>query len=283
MPHRYYVTGRKASSRAELTAWLSRRLPGPLVGVRALCTGRGTGGARLSGQDLATGAVFPLDLEEAGQVVPDLRGWDGAAAALQTAMAGDGATVLVDLPCPPLQCVPRWQAMLTALADAPKNLVWVMDGEGEAALAVPEGVAVLNLDATPPQAVRQDLADLLPAPLRPGVDLRIFREDKCFGPGPLQLLEQVGRTGSLHRAAADMGMAYSKAWKLLNRLEAQWGFAILERRPGGTGGGGSLLTPMAWELLRRYRAWQWACEQTARQEFCRWFGDFPPENPPENI
>ena len=90
----------------------------------------------------------------------------------------------------------------------------------------------------------------------------------------MELLELVGRTGSLHRAAGVMGMAYSKAWKMLRELERQWGFAMLERRPGGTGGGGSLLTPPAWELLRRYRALRWETERAAEQSFGRWFGDF---------
>lgn len=279
MPQRYLVTGRPVSGKSALAVWLCRRLPGPTAGLRALCTGRCAGGPRFSGQDLATGALLPLDREEDGRVVPCLQGWTDAAAALQAAARGDGATLLVDLPCPPPPALSRWQAVLAALASTPKNLVLVMSGAGDTAPALPGGATVLDLDATPPQTLREELAAALPAPLRPGVDLRLFREEKCFGPGPLQLLELVGRTGSLHRAAAAMGMAYSKAWKMLNRLEAQWGFAMVERHPGGTGGGGSTLTPDAWELLRRYRAWQWACEQTARREFCRWFGDFAPRDP----
>ena len=102
--------------------------------------------------------------------------------------------------------------------------------------------------------------------------MRLYRAGKCFGPGPLQLLELVARTGSLRTAAATMGMAYSKAWGMLNELESQWGFAMVARRPGGAGGGGSLLTEQAWDLIRRYRALQWACDRAAQDAFAQQFG-----------
>ena len=37
---------------------------------------------------------------------------------------------------------------------------------------------------------------------------------KCFGPGPAELLERVERSGSLHQAAKQMYLSYSKAFKL---------------------------------------------------------------------
>src|SRR5271157_5331534 len=38
---------------------------------------------------------------------------------------------------------------------------------------------------------------------------------RMFGPGTHELLRRVDETGSLNRAAGDMGMAYSKAWRLV--------------------------------------------------------------------
>ena len=95
-----------------------------------------------------------------------------------------------------------------------------------------------------------------------------------FGPGVAELFTLIDETGSVRHASEKMGLSYSKAWKMLRELERQWGFAMMERRPGGTGGGGSLLTPPAWDLLRRYRALRWETERAAEQSFGRWFGDF---------
>ncbi|HSR13769.1 MAG TPA: LysR family transcriptional regulator, partial [Thermodesulfobacteriota bacterium] len=74
----------------------------------------------------------------------------------------------------------------------------------------------------------------------------------AFGDGPYALLEGIEATGSLHRAAADMKMAYSKAWKVIRTAERKLGFAILERAVGGRSGGGSRITPRGRELMSRY-------------------------------
>ena len=48
-----------------------------------------------------------------------------------------------------------------------------------------------------------------------GMSLRLYFEEKAFGPGMVMLLREVERTGSLQKAAKNMNMAYSKAWKML--------------------------------------------------------------------
>ena len=63
-----------------------------------------------------------------------------------------------------------------------------------------------------------------------------------FGTGIRELLIRVEATGSLHRAASDMGMAYSKAWSIVRRAEEHLGLTLLARRAGGPGGGGSTLS-----------------------------------------
>lgn len=75
---------------------------------------------------------------------------------------------------------------------------------------------------------------------------------RVFGPGPYELLLRVEATGSLHAASADMGMAYSKAMRLLHAAEEAFGERLTRRQVGGAGGGGSELTPFAKELLHRY-------------------------------
>jgi len=71
------------------------------------------------------------------------------------------------------------------------------------------------------------------------------RGGKAFGDGPYELLRGVKNLNSLHRAAKQMGMAYSKAWGLVRILEKRLGFTLLERTVGGISGGGSRITPEA--------------------------------------
>jgi len=75
---------------------------------------------------------------------------------------------------------------------------------------------------------------------------------KAFGEGPYELLERVEKTNSLHRAAHQMGMSYSKAWKLIQTMEKRLGFVLLDKKIGGPSGGGSQVTPKAKDLMKRY-------------------------------
>lgn len=161
--------------------------------------------------------------------------------------------------------------------------IWDGSGAGSLQKALQEEGGTLRVDeALPPHPDCPAWNEALAAVLQSGRPVVVtVAADRLAAIRPLlpgagvQLLELVGRTGSLHRAAAVMGMAYSKAWKILRELEGQWGFAMLERRPGGTGGGGSSLTPEGWALLARYRALRWETEAAARQAFARYFGNFP--------
>ena len=60
------------------------------------------------------------------------------------------------------------------------------------------------------------------------------------------------RTGSLRRAAAEINMSYSQAWRLVKMLEQNLGFPLLEKKAGGPGGGYSSLTPEAANLTAAY-------------------------------
>lgn len=75
-------------------------------------------------------------------------------------------------------------------------------------------------------------------------------------PRVAQLLEGVAQLGSLRRSAARMEMSYNKAWSVVHDCEEQLGFALLERRIGGAGGGGAALTEKGKELLTRYRVFE---------------------------
>ena len=78
---------------------------------------------------------------------------------------------------------------------------------------------------------------------RPVLTIRIFGEEKCFGPGVAVLLRA---------AAMSIGMAYSKAWTILKNAQQSLGFKLLDSTTGGKHGGGARLTPEGETLLDAY-------------------------------
>ena len=104
-----------------------------------------------------------------------------------------------------------------------------------------------------------------------GLSLRLYFEEKAFGPGMVALLRAVEKTGSLQRAARSMNMAYSKAWKMLRVAEKEWGFLLTDRETGGRDGGGSTLTPQAVRLLEAYDAFMTETRQELDRLFEKYF------------
>lgn len=104
--------------------------------------------------------------------------------------------------------------------------------------------------------------------------------EKFFGEGPYRLLLGIQELGSLRAAALQMGMAYTKAFALIKRAEQEFGFPLTQKTIGGKGGGGSVLTMEARELLQRYNAYRFACAEAVRALYQAHFADFPAENHP---
>ena len=102
---------------------------------------------------------------------------------------------------------------------------------------------------------------------KPVVSLRIFGEDKCFGPGVAQLLRRVEEKSSLRAAAISMGMAYSKAWTIIKTAEKELGFDLLVSTTGGKNGGGASLSQQALSLLAAYEQYCIDVRKYAQEEF----------------
>ena len=94
---------------------------------------------------------------------------------------------------------------------------------------------------------------------------------KFFGEGPWRLLRCVEKTGSLRAAAMEMGMAYSKASRLLKQAESALGFSLTMRSAGGRDGGGSILTPEGKRWLTQYEAYRDACIRANQELFRQYF------------
>lgn len=88
-----------------------------------------------------------------------------------------------------------------------------------------------------------------------------------IGPGKIQLLEAITRTGSLRRAATELRMSYRRAWLLLDEINHSFDEPATRATVGGAGGGGVILTTFGSELVHRYRAAARRIDAVAKAEF----------------
>jgi molybdate transport system regulatory protein len=97
--------------------------------------------------------------------------------------------------------------------------------------------------------------------------LRITRgDDIAVGPGKVDLLEAIRATGSITAAARSLGMSYRRAWLLVDTMNRCFRQPVVEAEAGGTRGGGSVLTPLGEDIVKRYRAALAKAEKAAQAE-----------------
>ena len=104
------------------------------------------------------------------------------------------------------------------------------------------------------------------------MSLRLFTDEKAFGPGIARLMALTDEYHSLNKAAAAMGMAYSKAWRILNASERALGISLLERRTGGAKGGGAFLTSEGRQLMQAYDSFVKEAREETQKLFEKHFG-----------
>lgn len=85
-----------------------------------------------------------------------------------------------------------------------------------------------------------------------GVKVWIKGENTGLGPGGYALFKAVDAEGSVKKACAIRGLSYSKGWKIINGVEKELGFKIIDRQQGGAGGGEAHLTERGKKLLELY-------------------------------
>lgn len=108
-------------------------------------------------------------------------------------------------------------------------------------------------------------------PFTYSMKLRLRTDKAFFGPGVVEVLRQVERTGSLQTAAESMGMSYSKAWRIVKTAEEEIGFPIMERKAGGSGGGFSRLTERGREFLDAFEGFEGETARAAEELFQKYF------------
>ncbi|HEY1328907.1 MAG TPA: LysR family transcriptional regulator [Casimicrobiaceae bacterium] len=75
----------------------------------------------------------------------------------------------------------------------------------------------------------------------------------AVGPGKVDLLEAIAHTGSITAAARTLGMSYRRAWLLVDTMNRCFRQPVVEAEAGGERGGGTRLTALGEEVVRRYR------------------------------
>ena len=105
------------------------------------------------------------------------------------------------------------------------------------------------------------------ANLKPTIRLSIMNPDSesgsLFGRGIANLCLGVRETGSLNASAKGMGMAYSKAWRIIKDTEAALDLQLLNR----DGAHGSDLTEAGNKLLDTYLAIEEKLQKEAEELF----------------
>src|SRR5512138_23548 len=75
----------------------------------------------------------------------------------------------------------------------------------------------------------------------------------ALGPGKVALLEAIQQTGSISAAGRKLGMSYRRAWLLVDAMNRAFQEPVITTVTGGREGGGTALTAMGAEVVRRYR------------------------------
>lgn len=68
----------------------------------------------------------------------------------------------------------------------------------------------------------------------------------------IKLLEAIAETGSISSAAKRVGLSYKAAWEAVDTMNNLSNHPLVVRVTGGSGGGGTTLTPLGYEVVANY-------------------------------
>jgi len=87
------------------------------------------------------------------------------------------------------------------------------------------------------------------------VKSKVWLEKKgklAFGIGKYSILKEIAKTGSINKAAKNLGMSYRHAWSYISSAEKRLGEPLLIKAKGGEKGGGAVLTNYAKNLIEKF-------------------------------
>lgn len=82
-----------------------------------------------------------------------------------------------------------------------------------------------------------------------GVKVKVYLEGNMIGPGKMELLQLVAKTGSIRSASKVMGMSMKRANLLLKTIEDTFQTPILEKKMGNKG---TKVSSFGKDLLEKY-------------------------------
>ena len=128
--------------------------------------------------------------------------------------------------------------------------------------AVPDRVAACQ---PAPKPARKS-ARKAPTKLALSGDLWLQQGSQLLGGADrIALLEAIHATGSMMKAAKAVGISYKTAWDRVQDMNNAAGHPLVDRMTGGSGGGGTQLTPYALELIGAFRQIEKIHEQVLSQ------------------
>ena len=89
---------------------------------------------------------------------------------------------------------------------------------------------------------------------------------RLFGPGRAELLSLIEKSGSISKAAKEMGMSYKKAWAMVDDLNARGRKPYVITQKGGQQGGGTALTETGKKAIIAYESLVRKLQTTADKE-----------------
>lgn len=106
------------------------------------------------------------------------------------------------------------------------------------------------------------------------VKVSIEKESLFFDSRLKLLLLLINDTHSVRSACKKMALSNSKAWNMINHMENELGYSVVERRHGGSRGGKTYLTKKGAEFLEKYEELEQSVKRFAENEFDRLFKEF---------
>lgn len=131
------------------------------------------------------------------------------------------------------------------------------------------------------EAARQQAGATVLARTMPRVRLK-FPNGVQLGPGKADLLDAVGRTGSISAAGRTLGMSYRRAWLLVDEVNGLFDRPVVTASAGGAHGGGAQLTDFGRALIAAFRRIEERARIAMREELAPFETDLReiPDHPP---
>ncbi|OIO74589.1 MAG: hypothetical protein AUJ85_05115 [Elusimicrobia bacterium CG1_02_37_114] len=95
-----------------------------------------------------------------------------------------------------------------------------------------------------------------------------------FGKGKSDLLKAIGQAGSISGASKKMNISFRHGWGYITAIEKRLGVKLLEKSKGGKDKGGSSLTPLAKDLIKKYDKLEKLVDEFVDRKFREIFGEW---------